>query len=107
MKAYNTIKGMARKHQSIQLATLAASVRLAAKGHFDKVIAAIDEMLKTLSEEDKADIEKRDWCIAETHKNTKTMNAHKHQIEVLTLTIEKLENEKERMETEKAETEKE
>jgi len=61
-KAYSALRVQARKSKSLRLASLAASVRLAKVGHFDKVLESIDNMINTLQEEMNADIEKRDQC---------------------------------------------
>jgi len=61
-KAYSALRVQARASKSLRLATLAANVRLAKVGHFDKVLQAIDSMVKTLQEEQTADISKKDQC---------------------------------------------
>jgi len=61
-KAYSAIRTQARKTKSLRLASLAATVRLAKVGHFDKVIKAIDDMIVTLKDEGNADLQKRDQC---------------------------------------------
>eukprot|EP00429_Kryptoperidinium_foliaceum_P067365 CAMPEP_0176062160 /NCGR_PEP_ID=MMETSP0120_2-20121206/30996_1 /TAXON_ID=160619 /ORGANISM="Kryptoperidinium foliaceum, Strain CCMP 1326" /LENGTH=724 /DNA_ID=CAMNT_0017395725 /DNA_START=59 /DNA_END=2233 /DNA_ORIENTATION=- len=61
-RAYNALKAQAKASHSLRLAALAIRVREAKAGHFDKVISAIDDMIKTLKEEDRADIAKRDQC---------------------------------------------
>jgi len=62
LRAYATLKAEARKAHSLRLAALAAKVRMAKVGHFDQVIVAIDEMIKTLKDEGLADMAKRDQC---------------------------------------------
>merc|ERR1711971_999879 len=57
--------GSATQVHSVRLAMLATQVTEAKVGHFDKVIAAIDEMMQTLNDEGAADIAKRDQCIEE------------------------------------------
>jgi len=64
-KAYAALKEQATHSRSLRLAALAAQVRLAKVGHFDKVLQAIDEMIATLKSEDTADIAKRDQCKSE------------------------------------------
>jgi len=61
-KAYKTLKAQATKFESLRLAMLAVSVRTAKAGHFDKVLLAIDGMMKTLTDEGAADLQKRDEC---------------------------------------------
>lgn len=58
--AYARLRQLARKAHSINLAKLAVEVR--AGGHFDKVMAAIDGMIKVLRQEEKEDIAHRDRC---------------------------------------------
>merc|ERR1719156_413658 len=60
----------ARKAHSLRLAALAAEIRSMGHGHFDKVIKKIDEMIQTLKDEEKDDIEQRDWCKDEYQKNS-------------------------------------
>jgi len=60
--AYAILKKQATKAHSLRLAQLAASVRNAKSGHFDKVIASIDKIIQNLKDEEAADIEKRDEC---------------------------------------------
>jgi len=62
LKAYKTLKTQATKSMSLRLAMLAVSVRTAKAGHFDKVLTAIDGMMKTLSDEGASDLQKRDEC---------------------------------------------
>jgi len=61
-RAYEMLKKAATSSHSLRLAKLAAKVRVAKSGHFDKVMEAIDEVIETLREEEKDDIEKRDKC---------------------------------------------
>jgi len=60
--AYAVLKKQATKTHSLRLAQLAASVKLAKSGHFDKVIASIDKIIQNLKDEEAADIQKRDEC---------------------------------------------
>jgi len=61
-RAYDMLKKTATNSHSLRLATLAAKVRVAKSGHFDKVMEAIDEVIQTLKEEETSDIEQRDKC---------------------------------------------
>merc|ERR1719482_2394158 len=90
-KAYRALKAMATKTHSLRLAALAATVRTAAVGHFDKVIKAIDEMIKVLKEEEAADIKKRDQCKDEYTKIASVMADLEWQIEKNLAKIHKLE----------------
>jgi hypothetical protein len=61
-KAYNAVKAQVKKSQSVRLAALAVQIRTAKYGHFDEVIKAIDEMVKTLQEEAADDFAKKTQC---------------------------------------------
>jgi len=61
-KAYAALKRSVGASHSLRLARLAAKVKLAQAGHFDKVLASIDEMIAMLRGENDADIAKRDQC---------------------------------------------
>jgi hypothetical protein len=68
-KAYRILKDQAKASHSLRLASLAASVRMAAVGHFDEVIKEIDAVIETLKKEEAEDIKQRDFCKEELHKN--------------------------------------
>jgi len=99
--AYHMLRDAARHAHSLRLAALAVRVQGTKAGHFDEVIAAIDEMIKTLKEEDLADIAKRDQC-KEEYKKTASVIAevtwliekNEAKIDKLLKTIEELEAEK-------------
>jgi len=57
-----------RRTGNAQLALLASTVQLDA---FEKVKVAIDNMVKELGNQQKEEVEHRDFCIAETNKNTR------------------------------------
>jgi len=61
-KAFRVLSETARRTHSLRLATLVATLRSGAVGHFDKVIKAIDKMIGVLKEEESEDIAKRDEC---------------------------------------------
>merc|ERR1719487_304107 len=72
-RAYNAVKAQAKKTHSVRLAALAVQIRTAKAGHFDGVIKAIDEMLKTLEEEGAAELAKKTQCLDEYQSITKTV----------------------------------
>merc|ERR1719298_91591 len=97
-QAYNILKKVATKAGSLRLAAIATSVQTT--WHFDAVIADIDKMIEALREEEKADIEHRDWCESQTNgANSKNEN--------LEYDMEQLEQKKKRAEEAKAELEEE
>merc|ERR1719326_1159229 len=61
-QVYGKLKERATKSHSLRLAALAAQVRLAKAGHFDKVIKAIDDLIGVLGKEQDSDTKKRDEC---------------------------------------------
>merc|ERR1712039_1074532 len=73
-RAYTALKSQIQKSHSVRLAALAVRIRTAKFGHFEEVIKAIDEMLKTLEEEGAADLAKKTQCLDEYQKITKTVN---------------------------------
>merc|ERR1719482_1254166 len=58
-RAYNALKVQVKKSHSVRLAALAVRIRTAKFGHFEDVIKAIDEMIKTLEEEGADDLAKK------------------------------------------------
>lgn len=60
MNAYTKLQDLARKHQSLRLASLAVKVKEG--GHFDDVIAIVDKMIDVIRREDKHDIGLKDQC---------------------------------------------
>jgi len=104
MKAYALLKSKAVGAHSIRLAQLAVRVQNAKVGHFDKVIAAIDEMIAALKEEDVADIKKRDQCKDELLKIESKTKDLKWKIKNNIATIDKLTSIIEKREQEKQET---
>jgi len=95
-KAYRALKEHATKAKSLRLAAIAATLRTG--GHFDAVIAEIDKMMATLKEEEKGDIEQRDWCKEETFKNEQEASRYEYKIERTDAKIMKLTSKLEELE---------
>merc|ERR1711988_492377 len=72
-RAYNALKSQIKKSHSVRLAALAVKIRTTKFGHFEDVIKAIDEMIKTLNEEGAADLAKKTQCLDEYQEITKTV----------------------------------
>jgi len=104
MRAYALLKAKATGAHSLRLAQLAVHVHNAKVGHFDKVIAAIDEMIKALNEEDAADIKKRDQCKDELQKIESKTKDLEWKIKNNVATIDKLTSLIAKREAEKQET---
>merc|ERR1719482_867126 len=95
-KAYKALKEYATKAKSLRLAAIAATLRTG--GHFDAVIAEVDKMMATLKEEEKGDIEQRDWCKEETFKNEQEASRYEYKIERTDAKIMKLTSKLEELE---------
>lgn len=102
--AYAALKTSASKAQSLRLAALASRISETKVGHFDAVLSAIDTMMKTLSDEGQADINKRDQCIEEYKNSDSEMANLTWLIRKNTAKIDKLERLIEKREAEKAQT---
>jgi hypothetical protein len=63
-KAYTALRAQVVKSHSVRLAALAVRVRTLKFGHFEEVIKAIDDMIKTLQDEGAADLEKKEQCLS-------------------------------------------
>jgi len=61
-KVYGELKKRASGSHSLRLASIAAQVRLAKAGHFDKVIKSIDDLIAVLAKEQESDTKKRNEC---------------------------------------------
>merc|ERR1719327_2149636 len=72
-RAYNALKVQVKKSHSVRLAALAVRIRTAKFGHFEDVIKAIDEMIKTLEEEGADDLAKKTQCLDEYQEIDKTV----------------------------------
>merc|ERR1719182_1242026 len=67
-KAYRVLKKLTKNSKNLRLARIAAAVKTSAKGHFDEVIASIDDLISTLHAEGAQDLKQRDWCVDEQFK---------------------------------------
>mmetsp|Transcript_39800 Transcript_39800/g.73903 ORF Transcript_39800/g.73903 Transcript_39800/m.73903 type:complete len:708 (-) Transcript_39800:129-2252(-) len=67
-KAYKQLQKLATRLHSMQVAKIAASVKLG--GPFDQVIAMIDKMMELLRKEEAADLFHRDRCQSAENANT-------------------------------------
>jgi len=105
LKAYSALRVQARKSKSLRLASLAANVRLAKVGHFDKVLQAIDDMVKTLKDEGAADVQKRDQCKNQYQDIASKVGDLSWQVEKNEAAIDKLEKLIEMRTAEKTKTE--
>jgi hypothetical protein len=103
-KAYAALKAHATEAHSLRLASLAVQLHEAKVGHFDAVITAIDEMMKTLREEDLSDISKRDQCKDEYNSIASTIARVSWMIEKNEAKIDKLDTLIDKAKEEEAQT---
>merc|ERR1719359_2548681 len=79
--------------QSVRLAAIATAISMSTTGHFDEVIAKIDEMISTLAEEEAADLEKKEQCEKDRMENTKKAKKLSQEIDDKSAFIERKEAE--------------
>merc|ERR1719424_299487 len=103
-KAYRTLKKVIGHSTNLRLARLAVSIRTATTAHFDEVIASVDTMLQNLKDEAAKDVEQRDWCVAEQHKENMNRDGFQYQISQLEAKIKRAETKKAGLETDKQKT---
>jgi len=102
-RAYGVLKTLARKHHSLRLASLAATLRVAqipdggAMASFAPVITAIDKMIAELRIEEQEDIEHRDWCEANENKLNNQKDDLKYKIGQTEGEIERLEHQNDQL----------
>merc|ERR1719160_2145280 len=78
-KVFDTLKKGAAKSKSLRLLAIASQIK--AGGHFDAVTGEIDKMMGVIQEEEKADINKKDWCKEEIHKNEQEAARYEYKVE--------------------------
>lgn len=81
------------RYHSVDIARLAARVRSGTDGHFDQVIATIDNMIELLRQEEQEDITQRDWCQGKEKKNSNDMEDINYDIDKATRTVSRLRTE--------------
>lgn len=106
-KVYSKLKVRASQSHSLRLAAVAAQVRMAKVGHFDKVIKSIDDLIAKLGREQESDTKKRDECEEQYQDIAQESAKLQWKIKNNDAKIEKLKNLIKKREEEKAQTEKE
>jgi len=102
--AYMLLKHQAAKSKSLRLAQLAVSIRSSKSGHFDNVMAEIEEVVQMLKQEGQDDIEKRDECKSKYQSIESTVRDLTWKVSVNDKNIDKLEKLIALREEEKAKT---
>jgi len=69
MAAFRALRDGAQATKSLRLAALAANVKMSDR-KFTAVLKAIDDMFKTLDEEERKDFQDREWCQTTQHQRT-------------------------------------
>merc|ERR1719191_701572 len=82
-QAFLVLRQLSKGTSNLRLARLAAAVRATSGGHFDDVIAKIDDMIQKLKDEGHDDVVQRDWCIKEQHFNEDTKSRKEYDISQL------------------------
>jgi len=88
LKAYNTLKALSLKYTDRHMGKLAVAVKMG--GHFDKIIAMIDQMISSLRKEEAEDIAHRDRCQGSQGKNANDMADLNHDIEKSAAELERM-----------------
>jgi len=88
LKAYNALKVLALKYTDRHMGKLAVAVKMG--GHFDKIIAMIDQMVASLRKEESEDIAHRDRCQGSQGKNANDMADLNHDIEKSAAELERM-----------------
>lgn len=90
-KAYTQLSKIAAKFHSRSFAKIA--VELKSGGHFDKVIAMVDDMMVLLRKEEQEDIEHRDRCENNANANDNELQDLKQDIHKTEQSLKRMENE--------------
>jgi hypothetical protein len=105
-KAYRLLKKLTTGSKNLRLARIAAAVKTSAKGHFDEVIASIDDLIATLAAEGKQDLTQRDWCVNEQFKADNNRDDLAYEISQLEAKILRGQEQKAKLEAEELATQK-
>jgi len=97
LNAYDKVAHLAQQFHSIGLAQLA--VQLKAGGHFDKVIASLDQMIAVLRKEEQEDIGHRDRCQRAEGKNANDVEDLGNAIQAATTSESALDGEQTKLQT--------
>merc|ERR1719335_699789 len=92
-KAADMMRRVSGSVRSVRLAAIATAISMSTTGHFDEVIAKIDEMISTLAEEEAADLEKKEQCEKDRMENTKKAKKLSQEIDDKSAFIERKEAE--------------
>jgi hypothetical protein len=100
------LKKLTKNSKNLRLARIAAAVKTSAKGHFDEVIASIDDLISTLHAEGAQDLKQRDWCVNEQFKADNNRDDLAYEISQLEAKILRGQEQKAKLEAEELATQK-
>merc|ERR1719450_1959457 len=92
-KAADMMRRVSGNVRSVRLAAIATAISMSTTGHFDEVIAKIDEMISTLAQEEAADLEKKEQCEKDRMENTRKAKKLSQEIDDKSAFIERKEAE--------------
>jgi len=102
IRAYNSLRSIARKSHSLRLAALAATVKMG-NSRMKEIIKSIDVMIQTLDDEEKKDFEDREWCQTKRHDRREARDEYKWESRVAQDNANKADREKKKAEKRHAE----
>jgi hypothetical protein len=104
-QAFRALQKAIGSSHNLKLARIAAEVRSTAMGHFDSVIASLDEQLENLKAEAADDVTQRDWCISEQTMEERNQSDQEYLISQLEAKIARAQKKRAKLEKDKAATE--
>merc|ERR1719261_1971293 len=88
-KAVAIMKKVGSELKSTKMAALAARISMSSTGHFDAIIADLEEQAKTLNKEEEADLVHKEQCEEDRQKNTKIAKEQSQKIDDNTAFIDR------------------
>merc|ERR1719352_20419 len=88
-KAVQLIKKVGSELKSTKMAALAARISMSSTGHFDSIIADLEEQARTLNKEEEADLVHKEQCEEDRQKNTKIAKEQSQKIDDNTAFIDR------------------
>merc|ERR1719409_2016307 len=70
-KAVALVRKVGTELKSLKLAALATKISMASEGHFDSIIADLEDQVRTLNSEEEADLVQKEQCEQDRQENTK------------------------------------
>jgi len=92
MKAVNALKKIGQKTGSIKLALIAAKAYSTTTGHFDKIVSDVEKTIEDLRNEEKSDMDKKDYCESERHGANSKNEKLEYEKDELQKAIDRLDN---------------